>query len=112
MMKKEQTAEMTKLIKKMKRIFSRVSNAYGVGKFDRVLKYIEQGEELIKRFQEDVPEEIKSLHTEWLWLRAIISAYKGNLALSFKYANELITVGQLYDHKRGISLGTHELGRY
>ena len=42
----------------------------------------------------------------------IIYAYRGNLALSFKDANELLKVAQLYNHKRGISDGTFSLGVY
>ena len=107
MMKGEQTAEMNKLIKKMKRIFTIISNGYTLGAYDKTLKYIEQEEQLIKRFQGEVPEEIKGVHTFWLWCRATIYAYRGNLALCFKDANELLRVGQLYDHKRGISDGRY-----
>jgi len=112
MMREEQTAEMNKLIKKMKRIFSVVFFGLIGGNFDKILKYIEQEEELIKHFQGDLPEEIKVLHARWLYIRAVTYAYRGNLALSFKDANELLMVGQLYDHKRGISDGTFALGRY
>ncbi len=84
----------------------------GGGPYDKALKYIEKGEELIKRFQGDVPEEIKGLHTGWLWFRTVIYVYKGNLALNFKYANELLRIANLYDHKRGISDGNDALGRY
>jgi len=112
MMREEQTAEMNKLIKKMKRIFSVVFFGLIGGNFDKIFKYIEQEEELIKHFQGDLPEEIKVLHARWLYIRAVTYAYRGNLALSFKDANELLMVGQLYDHKRGISDGTFALGRY
>ena len=105
-MKEEQTPEMNKLIKKIKRIYSRIGNLYSMGKLDKALKSIEQEEQLIKRFQGELPEEIKALHNHWLWFKAIIHAYRGNLALSFKSANELLTVAQLYDQKRGISDGT------
>jgi len=112
MIKEEQTAEMNKLIKKIKRIFSMIQTGYNGGSFDKVLKYIEQEEELIKRFQGDLPREIKDLHTRWLFLRSLIYANNGNVALSFEYANELLMVGQLYNHKRGILYGTHALGEY
>ena len=62
--------------------------------------------------QGNVPEEIKGRHTRWLYYRAVIYEYKGDLALSYKYINELLKVAQLYDQKRGISNGTFELGRY
>ena len=112
MMKEEQSAEMNQLIKEMKSIYSIIVNEYFGGAYDKVLNYIEQEEELIKPFQGDLPGEIKGLHTGWIYYRAVIHAYRGNLALSFKYANELLTVAQLYNHKRGISNGTFELGRY
>ena len=112
MMREEQTAERNQLIKKMKRIQNKIDIAYYIGKHDRTLKYIEQTEELIKEFQGDVPEEIKGLHTVWLWYRAHIYAFKGNLALSFKDTNHLLKVAQLYDYKRGISYGESALGWY
>ena len=112
MMKEEQPAERNKLIKKMKRLLSKIGNLHYLGKFDKALKYIEQEEELIKQFQGDLPEEVKVLRTRWLWYRADIYHYKGNLALSFKYANELVSIAQLYDQKRGISDGTFALGDY
>jgi len=111
-MEKEQTAEMNKLIKKINRINPIIAYGFSGGIFSKVLKYIEKGEELIKRFQGELPEEIKNLHTTWLYYRVIIYAYRGNLALCFKEANELLRIAQLYDHKRGISLGTSALGFY
>ena len=49
MMKEEQTPEMNKLIKKIKRIYSRIGNLYSMGKLDKALKSIEQEEQLITR---------------------------------------------------------------
>ena len=112
MMKEEQPAEMNKLIRKVKRYNDLILFRYFRGDFDKVLKYIEQEEQLIKRFQGEIPEEIKVLHTNWLMYKANAYAYKGDLALSFKYANELLRVGQMYDHRRGISDGKFALGRY
>jgi len=106
MMKGEHAAERNKLINKIKRIFSIIFQGYFGGAYDKVLKYIEKEEQLIKRFQGDVPGEIKRLHILWLWYRVNIYAYRGDLVRSFKYANELLMVGQLYEHKRGISEGT------
>ena len=111
-MKEEHTGEMNKLIKKMKSFFVNIKSKYQLGDYDKALKYIEQEEQLIKRFQGDLPEEIKVLHTKWLFYRAIIYGYRGNLALNSKYANELLRVAQLYGHKRGISNGTFALGMY
>jgi len=111
-MKEDHTAEMNKLIRKMKSMSSAIVFGNFVGEYDNTLKYIEQEEQLIKRFQGDVPEEIKRLHTEWLWMRSHISAYRGDLVLCFKAANELLTVAQLYDQNRGISAGTSAFGRY
>ena len=111
-MKVKQPAEINKLIKNMKRISAIIANGHLGGAYDKVLKYFEQEEELIKLFQGDIPKEIKNLHILWLWFRADIYAYKGNLTLSFKDAKELLTVAQLYDHKRGISNGRYVLGRY
>ncbi len=71
MIKEEQTPEMNKLIKRMHRVFGIIQTGYYGGTFDKVLKYIEQEEELIKRFQGDLPKEVKDLHTRWLFLRAI-----------------------------------------
>ncbi len=96
MMREEQSAEMNKLIRRINRFNAIIFNGFVGGAYDKVLKYIEQGEQLIKRFQGDLPEEIKGLHTLWLFYRCVIYAYRGNLALSFKYANELIRIGQLY----------------
>jgi len=112
MMKNEQTAEMNKIIRKMKGLMRRIGRLHYTGKFDKALKYIEQEEQLIKHFQGDVPEEIKVLHILWLWTRATIYSFRGNLALTLKDAKELLMVGQLYDHKGGISIGTHELAWY
>jgi tetratricopeptide (TPR) repeat protein len=112
MMKEEQSAEMNKLIKKMKRIFAIIGYWYFEGNFVKSLEYIEQEELLIKNLQGDLPEEIKAFHALWLWFRAIIYAYRGNLAHSFEAANELLRVGELHGNKRGISYGIFELGRY
>ena len=78
MMREEHTAEMNKLIKKMKRIYGIIVTGHNGGNYDKALKYIEQEEQLIKRFQGDVPEEIKALHTLWLYFRAVIYAFRGN----------------------------------
>jgi len=110
MMKEEHPADRKKLIKKMKRIFSIIASAYFGGDYDKTLKYIEQEEHLIKGFQGDIPEEIRELHPWWLLHKANISAYRGNLAVQLKYANKLLRVAKLYDHKRGISWGTSALG--
>ncbi len=112
MMREEETAEMNQLIKRIKRIYHIIITRFSGGDFDKALKYVEKGEELIKFFQGELPEEIKVLHTSWLWFKAIIYAFRGDLALSFKEANELLRVGQLNDNKRGISEGTFALGQY
>ncbi len=112
MIKEEQKAEMNKLIKKIKRKHIYMLASYYRGNYEKVLKFIEKAEQLIKRFQGDLPEEIKVLHTRWLLYRSLIYAYRGNLALSFKEANELLRVAQLYGHKMGISMGLSALGRY
>ncbi len=88
-MKEAHTAEMNILIKKMKRISGIINAGFVGGDYDKALKYIEQQEELIKGFQGDVPEEIKALHILWLYHRATTYAYRGNLALNFKYANKI-----------------------
>jgi len=112
MMREEQPAETKKLIKKMKRIYSIFLLGMMGGDYYKALKYFEQEEELVKYFQGDLPEEIKDLHTFLLTFRANIAAYKGNLTLSFKVANELLRVAKSCDHYKGISDGTFELGRY
>ena len=111
-MRKEQTAEVNKLIRKMKRIYSIIVSGFLAGYYDKSMKYIEQEEELLKLFEGDVPEAIKAIHIEWLGYRANISAYRGNLLLSFKAANELLRVGQFYNNKRGILEGNFYLGNY
>ena len=111
-MKEEHTAEMNKLIKKMKRIFRIINLGYFRGNYDKALKFIEQEEHLIKRFQGDVPEEIKEHHMYWLYCRAHIYAFKGNLALCFKDAKETLRIAQLYDDMRGFSYGASALGKY
>ena len=112
MMKEEQKDDTKKLIRKMKRMSSIISNGFTLGDYDKTLKYVEKEEQLIKHFQGDIPEEIKGVHTLWLWCRGIIYAYRGDLALCIMDANELLRVGQLYNHKRGISDGTYLLGIY
>ncbi len=112
MIREEQIAKMNKLIKKIKRININITNMFFGGVYDKTLKYIELEEQLIKHFQGDLPEEIKELHIGWLFYRATIYAYRGNLKLSFKDANELLRIAELYDHKRGISGGILSLGRY
>ncbi len=112
MMKRERTAEMNKLIHRIKRIHSIINLGFLWGSYDEVLKYVEQEEELIKYFQGDLPGEIKICHTLWIFYRAIIYVFRGDLARSFNAANELLRVAQLYDHKRGISDGMCALGRY
>ncbi len=111
-MREEQPAEMNKLIKRINRMNALITFGHLGGIYDKTLKYIEKAEQLIKHFQGDLPEEIKAHHTGWLYFRSIIYAYKGNLALTFKYANELLRIAKLYNHKRGISDGTDALGRY
>ncbi len=111
-MKEEQTPEMNKLIHKIKIRFNMIVKSHNMGKYDKALKYIEQAEELIKHFQGDLPRGIRVSHISWLSHRAIIYAFKGDLARSFKDANETLMVGQSYDHKRGISVGESALGIY
>ncbi len=55
-MREEQSAEMNKLIKRIKRIYSIIVYGYFGGDYDKVLKFIEKAEQLIKRFQGDLPE--------------------------------------------------------
>ncbi len=112
MMREEQTSEMNKLIRWINMFNPVILNGYVFGKYAKSLKYIEKGVELIKLFQGDLPEEIKKIRTLWLLDRAAIYAYRGDLALSLKDANELLRVGKLYDQKRGIIYGTISLGRY
>ena len=112
MIKEEQAEETEKLIKKMKRIYSISTNGFFGGAYDKVLINIEKGEQIIKSSQGDLPEEIKRIHITWLYFRSIIYAYKGNLALSFKSANEILNVAKLYDDMRGFSYGAMALGRY
>jgi len=112
MIKEEQLTEMNKLINKMKRISSSILIGILKGDYDKALKNIEQGEQLIKRIQGDSPEEIKELHSAWLAYRATIYAFKGDLILCLKDANELLNVARMYRYNRGISMGTIALGRY
>ena len=65
-MKEEQSAEMNKLIKRMNRFNAIIVNGYFGGDFSKVLKYVEQGEGLIKRFQGNLPKEIKDSYFLWL----------------------------------------------
>ncbi len=62
MIKEQQTPEMNKLIKKMKKIYSIIVRGHIVGEYDKTLKNIEQEDQLIKLFQGDVPYEIKIRH--------------------------------------------------
>jgi len=112
MIKEEQAVETNKLIKKMQEINGMITFGVIGGDYDKALKWIEQEEELLKHFQGDIPEEIKELHLRWLFTRGIIYVHRGDLAHSFKDANELLTVARLYDHKRGISNGMYALGSY
>ena len=64
MMREEIVAQKNKLIKKMKRIYSIIVSGFLAGAYDKSLKYIEQEEELLKLFEGDVPETIKSIHIE------------------------------------------------
>ncbi len=111
-MREEQSDEMNKLIKEIKSIQSIIFAGYYGGDYNNVLKYVEQAEALIKGFQGDLPETIKDFHTGWLAYRAMILALKGNLALSLLVANELVKIAQLYNSKKGISLGKTALGIY
>ncbi len=111
-MREENAEKLSKLNAKINRINAIINGGYLGGVYDKVLKYIEKGEELIKRFQEDLPEEIKILPTLWLCYRAWINGYRGNLALCFKDANEALMIAKQYGHKRGISNGLFSLGFY
>ena len=112
MMKEERTAEKNKLIRKMTGIFGRIFYRQYRGEYDKALKFIEQEEKLLKHFQGDIPEEIKILHTGWLYFKALIYAHRGDLARSLNDANELIRVAKSYDDKRSISGGIYLLGLY
>ena len=111
-MKEEQAEEMKKLIKKMERIFSIISYAFLLGDADKMLKFIEQEEKIIKQFQGDLPEKIKLLQTRWLGFRAVTYAYKGDLNLCLKDANELLRIGEFYDYERATSFGKQAFGWY
>ncbi len=112
MVNEEEEAKMKKLIKRMNRFNRIISSGFFGGAYDKTLNYIEKGEELIKRFQGDLPEEIKVIHTFWLHFKTNIYAFRGNLELSFKYANELLKIAQLYGHKTGITSGDFALAFY
>jgi len=111
-MKEEQPADRNQLIKKIKKINRNIISQTLTGNFDKALKFIKQGEDLIKLFHGDLPAEIKRRYTLWLYVKATNSVYRGNLNLSFKEANDLIRVAKLYDNKRGISEGYLVLGTY
>jgi tetratricopeptide (TPR) repeat protein len=108
-MKKE--AEMNRVIKKAKRMRSRIMLMYIAGELDSSLELIKQAEELIRGFQGDLPRELEELHCWELRVKGSINAYREDLKFNFKLANELLTIAERYDNKWGISEAMYALGR-
>ncbi len=105
-MRVHQIDEKDKLMLKMDRIWNRIIKGAFHGDFDNVLKDIENVEELISHFKEDLPEEIQDFHIKCLYFKMVIRVYMGI------FDNEILRVAQLYGHKRGISNGEFALGLY
>ncbi len=111
MTEKEKT-ETDKLIKKIKRMAGKAMLASNIGQFDKGLKIIKQGEELIRNFQGNLPKELEDPHCWLIKTKGDIIANRGYLTRRLEIANELLTVAEKYGIKKHVAHGLHQIGFY
>ncbi len=110
-MKEEKTPEMDKVIKKIKRLASRASIDNFLGKIiDKALDLIRQAERLMEKFRGNIPSELEETHCRLLYTKSNIFENQGYLTQGFEVANELLTIAEKYNNKRGLSQGYRVLG--
>ncbi len=99
---KETTPEGYKIIKKIRHIMYDVFNMYNTGKGGKALELIKQGEELVSAFHGNMPTELEDPYFGMLRIKPLISAEIGDLTLNLDHVNQLMTIAEKLDNKKGI----------
>jgi len=111
-MEEDKKAAVARLINKAKRLKGRIGFRYAAGKLEETLDLIKQGEEIIRKFQGELPEELVELHLFALRFKTTISAYRGDIILNFTQINEFLTIAEKYGDMWGLSEAMYAFGRY
>jgi len=102
--------ETEKLIKKIKRMSGRATGSFAVGKWDKSLRIIKQGEDLIKSFHGYLPKELEDPHCKLLTQKWSINYNRGYLTRAFEIAKEYLTIAEKYGNKIHVAIAIGDIG--
>ncbi len=111
-MKEKEKTETDKLIKKIKRMAGRAAGSFNAGEWDKGLRILKQGEDLIKSFQGDLPKELEDPHCKFLHLKWSIIYNRGYITRAFEIAKEHLTVAENYGIKFHVGLAIGQIGNF
>jgi len=111
MMEKEKI-ETDKVIKNIKRMAGRATGLFGIGEWDKGWEIIEQGEESIRNFPENLPRELEESHCRLLYTKGMLAITRGYLTLCFDTVNEFLTVAENYGIKKHVANAFNQMAIY
>ncbi len=109
---KETTPERDNIIKKIKQMADLALKETLSGRVDKALDLINQAEDLIEKFQGNIPSELEESPYLLLSIKATILTDQGYLTQGFDVANELLIIAGKHDRKWGLSEGHRVLGTF
>jgi hypothetical protein len=99
-------------IKEIQKTVGRVLGLFIRGRYDRTLIIIRQGEELIRGFQGNLPDELRESHCLLLMSKGNALSAKGYLEQRLKVAKEYLEIAEEYGIKQHIGVALGQIGFY
>ncbi|MCK4383036.1 MAG: tetratricopeptide repeat protein, partial [Candidatus Lokiarchaeota archaeon] len=100
-----------KSLRKLTRIYSKISNLFNIGKYDKLLEFFEEKENQFKNLPRELRKEAGHLYCESLLIIAIIFSYRGDLTRSFEFVKKTLKIAEEIDDKYCLSIAKYGYGR-
>jgi len=110
-MDENKNIELSKLIKKGRRLSGRITLAFNTGQIDRAEKLMNQMEELINQFQGDLPRETEIHYSITLRFKSNLLAYRGDFSQSYNTANKILTFAEKSSNNKAMFEAYSSFGR-
>jgi len=101
-----------KKLKKITRIYLRISNLFAFGNYDKALEYFKENENQFKNLPRELRKEAEQLHCQSLAIITVIFDYRGDLTRSFEVVKKTLKVAEEIDDRFCLSIAMYGYGRH
>jgi len=101
-----------KKLRRLTRIYSRISNLVSIGKYDKALEFFEENENQFKNLPRELRKEAEQFHCPSLMLIVIIFSYRGELTRSFEVVKKVLKIAEEIDDDFCLSIAMYGYGRH